>query len=505
VVNGKKYINKAEAFEVNVLFRSKNEIDMCNGSITPKLLMYAIPIMLSGYLQLLFNAADMAVVGQFGTNGEKSLAAVGATSSLVNLIVNIFMGMSVGANAVVGRRIGAGDKTGVKNAVHTSVFIGIFSGFVVMIIGLLLCEPMLGFMKTPEDISGLSALYLRIYFIGAPFLMFYNFGSAILRAIGDTRRPLYFLTISGVTNVILNVVFVFFFKLDVAGVAIATVISQIVSAVLVFVTLVRHTGIIRLFPKEIRPSAVEVKQIMQIGIPAGIQGSMFSVSNMIVQSSINAFGTETVAACSAASSIEGFVYTGMNSFYQTVLSFVSQNFGRRNFKRINQIIRRSVLLVIMTGLLIGCIVMSFNEFLIGLYLPQESENRALMLDLALQRNMVVVWPYFICGIMEIFVGSLRAMGQSLIPMISTIVGVCGGRMFWIFVIFERFNNDSTVFNLFGCFELTKLQVLMLAWPFAWIIATTAHFITLMLELHKHKRKDMAISRITVINSNSKTV
>ncbi len=478
------------------MFRAKREIDMCSGPILPRLIAYAIPLILSGYLQLLFNAADMAIVGQFGSNGERSLAAVGATSSLVNLIVNIFIGMSVGGNAVVARRIGAGDKQGVRRAVHTSIFLGILSGFLVMIIGLMFAKPLLGLMETPTEVIELSSLYLRIYFLGAPFMMFYNFGSAILRAVGDTKRPLYFLTASGILNVILNLFLVIVFRLDVAGVAIATVVSQVLSAVLVFVTLVHHNREIRLFPTEIKLHKTEFIQIIQIGIPAGIQSSMFSISNMIVQSSINFFGTVTVAASSAASSIEGFVYTGMNSFYQTVLSFVSQNYGRRNFTRIRKLISRSIVLVVITGLLIGTIVMIFNEFLIGLYLSTDSGNRAELLNIAFQRNTIVIWPYFLCGIMEVLVGGLRGMGQSLIPMLASVVGVCGGRILWIFTVFEHFKYSSGI-DVLG-FHLTPLQILMFAWPVAWIVTSTIHLITLIFEFRKNKRKARLIDEISVV-------
>ncbi len=478
------------------MFKSKNEIDMCSGSIFPKLIAYAIPLIISGYLQLLFNAADMAVVGQFGNNGERSLAAVGATSSLVNLIINVFIGMSVGGNAVVARRVGAGDKQGIRRAVHTSVFLGILSGFLVMIIGLVFAKPLLGVMKTPVDVIDLSSLYLRVYFIGAPFMLFYNFGSAILRAVGDTKRPLYFLMISGVLNVILNMIFVIVFRLDVVGVAAATVASQIVSATLVFVTLVRHNREIRLFPSEIKLHKVEFLQIIQIGIPAGIQSSMFSISNMIVQSSINYFGTSTIAASSAASSIEGFVYVGMNCFYQTVLSFVSQNFGRHDFTRIKKILIRSVFLVIITGLFMATIVMTFNGSLIGLYLPSDAQNKAELISIAQQRNLIVVWPYFLCGIMEVLVGGLRAMGQSVIPMITSIIGVCGGRMFWIFTIFEHFKDHSQGVDVLG-FHFTPLQILMFAWPFAWILTSIAHLVTLIFEFRKNKRKAQALENIIV--------
>lgn len=471
---------------MSTLFKAKRELDMCSGPITSKLLYYAIPLILSGFLQLLFNAADMAVVGQFGTNGERSLAAVGATSSLVNLLVNVFIGLSVGANAVVARRYGSGDKQGVRKSVHTSIFLGLFSGIMVMIIGLSLAKFLLGLMSTPDDVIDLSTLYLRIYFLGAPFMMFYNFGSAILRAVGDTQRPLYFLTASGVINVILNLILVVVFKLDVAGVAIATVVSQIVSAVLVFVTLIKHTGHIRLFPSEIKVHYAELIQIIKIGIPAGIQSCMFSFSNMIVQSSINFFGTQTIAACSASSSIEGFVYIGMNSFYQTVLSFVSQNFGQANFERIKKIIIRAILLAVVTGILSGIIVLGFNEFLMGLYLPHNIDNKADLIQIGFERGKIVISLYFLCGIMEVLVGALRGMGQSFIPMVSSVVGVCGGRLFWILTVFEHFKYTSGV-DILG-FHFSPLQILMFAWPVAWILTTSAHLFTLIFEFKKNKRK-----------------
>lgn len=479
------------------MLKPKNELDMCSGPITSKLVMYAIPLILSGFLQLLFNAADMAVVGQFGTNGERSLAAVGATSSLVNLLVNIFIGLSVGANAIVARRYGAGDNSGVRRSVHTSIFLGLSSGVIVMIIGLVLAKILLGVMSTPDDVIDLSTLYLRIYFIGAPFSMFYNFGSAILRAVGDTKRPLYFLTISGVVNVILNLIFVIVFKLDVAGVAMATVVSQIVSAVLVFITLKNHAGPIRLFPSEIKIHPVEFKQIIKIGIPAGIQSSMFSLSNMIVQSSINFFGTQTIAACAASSSIEGFVYIGMNCFYQTVLSFVSQNYGRANFDRIKNIVIRAVILVICTGILSGTLVLYFNEFLMGLYLPHNVANKAELIQIGYDRSSIVITLYFLCGIMEVLVGALRGMGQSFIPMIASVVGVCGGRILWILTVFEHFKTTSGV-TVFGL-HFTPLQVLMFAWPVAWILTSTCHLITLIFEYRKNKRKALAIQNISVHN------
>lgn len=478
-----------------IKLRSKtHEIDMCTGSILPKLIMFAVPLVLSGFLQLFFNAADMVVVGKFGS--ENSLAAVGATSSLINLMVNVFMGLSVGANAVVARRYGANDISGIRNAVHTSVFLGIASGVIVMILGMVFAIPLLRIMSTPADVIDLSALYLRIYFIGSPFSMFYNFGSAILRAVGDTKRPLYFLSVAGVVNVILNLIFVIVLGLDVAGVAIATVASQIVSAFFVFLALVKHTGHIRLFPKEIKVHKREFLQIIQIGIPAGIQSSMFSLANMVVQSSINYLGTAVMGACAASSSIEGFVYVGMNCFYQTVLSFVSQNFGKQDFGRIKKIILQSLVLVTLSGITLGIVVMIFHEPLLKLYMPEG--GNAEMLRYGLQRMTIVIIPYFLCGIMEVFVGALRGMGQSLIPMISSIIGVCGGRLVWILIVFDRFKDTAGV-EVFGI-HLAPLQILMLAWPVAWIVTGLLHASVLVYTYKRGVKRIKSLESIKVVKA-----
>ncbi len=468
-------------------------MDMCSGPILSKMIIFAVPLIFSGFLQLMFNAADIIVVGKFGS--EHSLAAVGATASLVNLLVNIFLGLSVGANTIVARRYGAGDLTGVKKAVHTSVYLGIISGILLMILGLIFTQPLLAIMKTPKDIINLSALYLRIYFIGAPFSMFFNFGSAVLRAVGDTRRPLYFLTVSGIVNVILNLILVIVFNLDVAGVAIATVVSQVISAVLMFIALLKHTGAIRLYPKEIKFHKIEFIQIIQIGIPSGIQSCVFSFSNMVVQSSINYLGTKVIAACSAASSIEGFVYVGMNSFYQAVLSFVSQNFGKRDFSRIKKIIIDAIILVTVTGISLGLLVMCFHKPLLRLYMSDPNDSQ--MLSYGFQRLSIVAIPYFLCGIMDILAGSLRGMGQSFIPMISTLFGVCGGRLLWIFTVFDRF-KDTTGVIWFGI-ELTPLQILMFAWPVAWTATGILHFSVLIYTYRKNVKKMKSVNNIKVIN------
>lgn len=308
--------------------KSSYEIDMCNGPLFGKIIRYAIPLMLSGVLQLLFNAADMVVVGRFA--GSSSLAAVGATGSLINLIVNLFMGLSVGANVLVARYYGARDMKQLHETVHTSILISVISGVILIVVGVSLAKPLLTLMGTPENVLDQAALYMRIYFCGMPVMMLYNFGAAILRSVGDTKRPLYFLLISGAVNVVLNLFLVICFHLDVAGVAIATVVSQAIAAVLVLLCLMKSDAPYRVELKKLHIYKDKLLQMVQIGMPAGLQGIVFSISNATIQSSINSFGSTVMAGSTAASNIEGFVYTAMNSFYQTALSFTGQNMGRRN-------------------------------------------------------------------------------------------------------------------------------------------------------------------------------
>ena len=319
------------------------ELDMCNGPILGKILVFAIPLMISGILQLLFNAADIIVVGRF--TGSQALAAVGSTSALINLIINLFIGVSVGANVVVARNYGAKDYDGIHGAVHTSVLTAIWGGIILIFVGILLARPMLEMMGTPEDVINLSVLYMRIYFVGMPAFMMYNFGAAILRAIGDTKRPLYFLTLSGVVNVVLNLFFVIVFHMGVAGVALATIISQAISAFLIILCLMKMDGPCHLDFKHLKFHPEQLKSMLRIGLPAGLQGAIFSISNVLIQSSVNSFGSQVMAGNTAAGNIEGFVYNSMNAVYQTSLSFTSQNMGAKKFDRINKILFQCLLVV----------------------------------------------------------------------------------------------------------------------------------------------------------------
>ena len=341
------------------------EMDMCSGPLLSKILIFSIPLMISGILQLLFNAADIVVVGRF--TGSEAMAAVGSTSALINLIINLFVGISVGANVVVARNYGARDYDGVHGAVHTSVLTALIGGVFLIFVGIALARPLLELMGTPDNVIDQSVLYMRIYFVGMPSFMLYNFGSAILRAIGDTKRPLYFLTLAGVINVFLNLFFVIVFHMGVAGVALATIISQTVSAILVLLCLMKMEGPCHLDFKHLKFHLNQLGQMLRIGLPAGLQGIVFSLSNVLIQSSVNSFGSQVMAGNTAASNIEGFVYNAMNAVYQTSLSFTSQNMGAKQFGRVNKILFECLCVVSAVGILLGGGAYLLGEQLLSIY------------------------------------------------------------------------------------------------------------------------------------------
>ena len=343
------------------------EIDMCNGTLANKILLFALPLMASSLLQLLFNAADVVVVGQFC--GKASLAAVGSNTALINLLVNLFVGLSVGANVVVAQDLGAGRKAEANRAVHTSILLAMISGVVLMIFGVIMARQMLEWMSSPENVIGLASVYLRIYFIGMPATMVYNFGSAILRAKGDTQRPLYFLLAAGVLNVVLNLFFVIVCRLDVAGVAMATSISQYVSAWLILRCLMREHGALHLNLHRMHLNKRVIGRIFQVGLPAGFQGVIFSLSNVVIQSSINSFGDTVMAGSAAAQNIEGFVYAAMNAFYQSALTFSGQNYGAGKCDRVDKVALYCQGFVILTGLILGNLAFFFGSQLLGIYAP----------------------------------------------------------------------------------------------------------------------------------------
>lgn len=429
------------------------EIDMCNGPLLGKLLLFALPLMLSGILQLFFNAADIVVVGRF--SGSHALAAVGATSALINLLVNLFIGLSIGTNVLTAQYYGAKDKEGIHQTVHTSVLVSIMGGLILIVIGVLLAEPLLELMATPEEVLGQATLYMRIYFCGMPGMMLYNFGAAILRAIGDTRRPLYFLLTAGVLNIILNMFFVIVFHMGVAGVALATIISQALSAALVVRCLTQMDGMCRLFLRQLKIYPDKLIRIVKIGLPAGLQGAVFSISNVLIQSSVNSFGAIAMAGNTAASNLEGFVYTSMNAVYQTALSFTSQNIGAGKYARIGQILRRCVAIVTVVGLTLGGMMVLFSHPLLGIY-----STDAEVIAYGTRRLLIICLPYFLCGIMDTMVGMLRGMNYSVLPMIVSLAGACGLRILWIFTVFRI---SHSLFTLY------------ISYPITWTITACVHF------------------------------
>ena len=431
------------------------QIDMIHGPLAGKLLVFAIPLMLSSILQLLFNAADVIVVGRW--SGSQSLAAVGSNTSLINLMVNLFVGFSVGTNVVVARDLGAGREEDVRDSVHTSIALSLISGVALMGLGLLLSRQMLELMGSPEDVIGLAAVYLRIYFCGMPGNMLYNFGAAILRAQGDTKRPLYFLTAAGIINVILNLVFVIVFHMDVAGVALATIISQYVSAILVLLTLMRDKGPLRVDLRALRLDMKVVRRILQVGLPAGFQGMVFSISNVVIQSSINSFGSTVVAGSAASSNIEGFVYAGMNAFYQTALTFTSQNYGACECKRVDRIMGLCLLYSGLIGLVLGNLAYLFGYPLGSIYAPGQEEVIAQAVD----RLSICCTTYFLCGLMDTQVGVLRGIGYSVVPMIVSLVGSCALRLLWVATIFQLNRTP---------------EMLYLSYPVSWAITAATHFV-----------------------------
>ncbi|MBQ5809989.1 MAG: MATE family efflux transporter, partial [Clostridia bacterium] len=410
---------------------AKQRLDMCNGPLLGKMISYTIPVILTGVLQLLFNAADLIVVGHFC--GNNSVAAVGATSALTNLIVNLFVGLSVGAGVAVAQAIGAKDDETVEKTVHTVIPIAIIGGIVLTAVGVGLSKTFLIMMETPADILGLSTSYMQIYFGGIIFTMLYNYGAAILRAAGDTKSPLVYLTIAGVLNVILNYIFVITTSLDVAGVALATTISQALSATLVLITLAKREDACRLDFRKMRIYKTPLLKVIKIGLPAGIQGSIFSISNVLIQSSVNSFDSiALVSGNSAAHNIEGFVWMSVNAFHQTALNFTGQNYGAGQFKRIKKIAAISLACVALTGLALGAVAITFSRQLLSFYISDSPEA----ISWGVVRMSIICLTYSIGGLMDCSTGLIRGLGNSMVSMIISIVGVCGIRIGWIYTIFQ---------------------------------------------------------------------
>ncbi len=447
--------------------KQKNyEMDMCNGPLVKKILLFTIPIMASGVLQLLFNATDIAVVGKF--SGADSLAAVGSNTALINLIVNLFLGLSVGANVIVAKYYGAGKYNEVSEAVNTAVLTALVSGIFLIFAGFLCAKPMLVLMGAPESVMKKSIIYLRIYFMGMPAMMIYNFGSAILRAVGDTKRPLYYLIISGITNVCFNLIFVIVFKLDVAGVAIATVMAQYISGGMIIRCLLKEEGPYRVELKNLRIAGSKLKEILVVGIPAGMQGIVFSFSNVIIQSSVNSFGNIAMAGNSAASNIEGFIYFSMNAYNQSAISFTSQNLGGRKYDRLKKILFVCIGLVAIVG-----IVMGYSAYFAGNILLRLYSSDLRVIHYGLMRMRIICLTYALCGIMDVFAGCVRGLGFSMAPMFISTFGACVLRIIWIFTIFKSHHT------------LTNLYV---SYPITWFVTICAYIICYFICLKKVRLK-----------------
>ncbi len=442
-------------------------IDMCSGPIVSRLLLFAGPLMLSSILQLLFNAADVIVVGKYA--GDNSLAAVGMTGPLINLLVSAFLGLSIGSNVLASRYYGSGDDAAMSRTVHTSILVSFISGIVLAVVGIIFSTQILEWMRAPGETLQLGSLYLRIYFLGMPASMLYNFGSALLRAVGDTKRPMYYLLAAGVVNVILNLFFVISLHMDVAGVATATVISQVISAYLVVRCLMKESGPLQLRLKSLAIDKATFIRIVRIGVPASFQGMLFSISNVIIQSSVNGFGATVVAGNSAAQNIEGFVYVSMNAFYQACISFISANVGARKTERINRILVRAQICVIATGLILGGSSYLFGYQLLNIY----TDSRAVM-DAGITRMMYVCLPYFLCGMMDVMVGGLRGLGYAILPMIVSLIGACGLRLVWIFTLFQMPMFHETRF-------------LYITYPISWVVTFLAHVICYIIVKRKFDR------------------
>lgn len=448
---------------------SKKVVNMLEGPLLGPIFLFAMPLFITSVLQLAFNAVDIIVVGKF--TGHHALAAVGATGPVINLLVTMFMGISIGASVIMGQNVGARDFKNAQDTLHTAIGISILGGIIVLFAGYFTAMPLLKLMQTPPEVIELSGEYLKIYYIGMPGFMVYNFGSALLRAIGDSRRPMYFLTISGVFNVICNLIFVIVFKMGVAGVAIATAISQYIAAALIVASLLKADGYMKLSFDKIRISKDKALGMMRIGLPAGFQGALFSISNILIQSGINSFGSVVMAGNTAAGNLEGFVYMGMNSIYQTSLSFTSQNMGAKQYDRVKKIFWTCVGVVIGVGLFLGVGAWLFGDKLLRLYTSEPE-----VIKYGVERLGVVSATYFLCGIMDTMVGGLRGMGYSITPMVVSLTAVCILRMIWIATIFQSIHTPV---------------ILYLSYPVSWIFAAIGHYINYLYAMKKLKKLQAA--------------
>lgn len=451
---------------------NKYEIDMCNGTLMDKLISFSLPLMLSGILQLLFNAVDIIVVGRF--TGSQALAAVGSTTALINIFTNLFIGISLGANVLAARFYASGKEKEMSETVHTSITLALISGLVMALAGVFLARFALNLMGTPNDVIDQSVLYMRIYFLGMPFFMLYNYGAAILRAVGDTKRPLFFLVISGMTNAVLNLVLVIVFHMGVAGVAIGTIVSQLISSILVLRCLYTSNTSYRLYFSKLGIKTQYLKQIFQVGIPAGIQSTVINLSNALLQSSVNSFGSVAMAGYTAANNIFGFLYMSVNAVTQSCMSFTSQNYGVKKLKRMDRVLLDCMILSVGVTLTLGCGAYFFGPELLKIYTSDADVIRCGVEVLAF-----TTVPYFCCGIMDLLPGALRGMGYSGVPMILSIIGTVGTRIVWIFGLFPAHRS---------------LSFLFISYPVSWILTILMQavcFCFVRKHVHQSMNRDLA--------------
>jgi len=451
---------------------AKYEMDMTRGPLLTKIIRFSIPLILTGILQILYNTADSVVVGQFA--GKESLAAVGSTGTLTNLIVNLFIGLSIGTSVVVSNLYGARDILGIRTAVHTSIVISGAAGMILSVLGITLARPLLTLLNTPPDIIDGAVLYMRLYFVGMPFNMVYNFGASILRAVGDTKRPLYFLMLAGFVNVVLNVLFVVVFRMDVAGVALATVIAQILSAFLVIRCLLRADNEIRLDPKSFRIDRRVLFRIARIGLPAGLQNVLFDLANILIQASVNSFGSDAVAANSAAGGLEAFIWVSMNAVAQAAVTFSGQNLGAKQYKRMRRVLPLCILYVAVLGGIMCNLFWVFRMPLLSIYNADPAVLQVGALRLA------YLPLYFLCGVMDTTSGYMRGMGYSTLPAVITLTGSCLLRIIWLYTVFAAFHTMDTLF---------------LVYPVSWFITAAAQYGCSLILQRKFPKEDTLLQSI----------
>lgn len=430
----------------------------------PKLISFFLPLMLSGILQLLFNAVDLIVVGRFA--GSSCLAAVGATTALINIFINFFIGLSLGSNVCAARYYASGEHGKMSDVVHTSILTALVSGIFILVLGQIFAKPALQLMDTPDEIISMSVQYMRIYFLGTPFFMLYNFGAAILRAVGDTKRPMIFLVIAGIINAGLNIFLVVVFHLDVAGVAIATVFSQMISCVLVVIVLLKSPEAYRLYFSKLKIHTELLVNIFRIGIPAGLQSTVINISNAMLQSSVNSFGQYAMAGYTAANNIFGFLYTSANSITQACMSFTSQNLGAGKYRRMKRVLVDCLILETAVCLILGSVAYFFGDKILGIYTSSD-----VVIGYGLKVLSLTTLTYFLCGYMDCIPGALRGMGRSAVPMILSIIGTVGMRILWIYGLFPTHRDITFLF---------------ISYPASWIATIIMQSICYLLIMKKYK-------------------